>query len=775
MTPAPTREQAQEQEETNDIAPFQGGVGSALAALRERLATDAPHLDLHDLGDPARLHLLFHLELCALVRGGPENGGRERLHRLLAVAGQAAARGDLLLATPVALRGALAALSAELHQSDIWAEDHPLWWAPLPQPATLEDLWRRLARRRGALLSFPEPVSLAAAFTGLGAPRYLLRPSFLTPALTSRLHRELELAWETRRLRLDRAGVGAGGTITVQRSDEVHYVDGTEPALLAAAPALAVLVQWGLRHLGARLTPALLGTEAHPPQKAMLARYPAPSQGYEAHLDNPGGKDDNGRLLTLVLYLNGPDARCRGGELEVWTPGTSTAKPPTQTLSAGTGAAALFDSRLIPHRVRPLAAGPARWALTFWLNDAPQAPSLMPPPRPTQRDVLLPITAPPLPPRKVLFHSFDDGDPAGQIEVLTVPAAQPRVGLVATVYRAGSDLDTWCAHHLALGFDHLIVIFDHLEDADEGADAARLRTAHPATRLTTWSGAELAATSWRTVDDLELRGLRTIADGGGSSHAVAARQTLNASAALAAARGNALGGAPLDWLLHLDADELFYLEGSGRGGATLHDHFAAASGADLHLMRYLNHELLLPLPASTALRCKRNPRLGAARLGTIGWEKLVTHLKMGQKDRRPYFNSYHNGKSAVYVGAAKAAAGVHSWALDDSTASRRCVLAGPSVLHLHCPSAQHFREKYLSKAAAPAVDEAPFAASPMESAALALIHRLEADNADRETMAEHLDALYASLTGFSDDEIELLAEAGLIFQPDLEPYDVEIP
>jgi len=36
----------------------------------------------------------------------------------------------------------------------------------------------------------------------------------------------------------------------------------------------------------------------------MLACYPGGSARYLTHLDNPGGAQANGRLLTLLLYLN---------------------------------------------------------------------------------------------------------------------------------------------------------------------------------------------------------------------------------------------------------------------------------------------------------------------------------------------------------------------------------------------------------------------------------------------------------------------------------------
>jgi hypothetical protein len=244
---------------------------------------------------------------------------------------------------------------------------------------------------------------------------------------------------------------------------------------------------------------------------------------------------------------------------------------------------------------------------------------------------------------------------------------------------------------------------------------------------------------------------------------------MNASTALQAAKASALGERPLDWLLHLDLDELLHLEGAGRGGSTLGDHFGAASGAGFNLIRYLNHELLAPHQPGHPSRFKVNPRLAAARLGPAGWTMLVQHLSMSQTDTRPYFNGYLNGKSAVRVRAGLAAAGVHGWTVEASPPGEgSCLLAGPSVLHFHFASPEVFRHKYLNKAASPQPPgPRPFEPSPAETEALSLIRSLERAGADQATIAARLDELYHKLTGFSESEVELLEEAGLILTPEI--------
>ena len=759
----------------------------APASLRQRLLSleriltrsAQPLKDLGGLGNPHDLHPLFYLQLCTTVKRGPAGAQQAGLapHHILSVAQQAVQAGLLPLSTPPALRRCLRELESRLVRAGAWHPDQPLWWRPLPAPMPLEKLWQEWQDAPGAPLNLPSGEQIARALTGADAHLHL--PSLFGSLLVRQLYRQVTAAYSDGALVLQQGGVGASDRISASRWDWIGFFSGLEPSLLQAAPTVAAFVQWCLAHLGDVLAGAVPGKQPFPPQKAMLARYPTPSGGYAAHLDNPGEPMDNGRTLTLVVYLNPPEDACAGGELAVWAPNAADgdrvadASLPAQVLPARGGSAILFDSRTIVHQVRPLRGGPARWALTFWFNDQPQQPSLSPPlPTLSTTDVLLPITAPPLPPDTVLFHELDKDRAGGTISIRPAGTRQSRgdppghrVGLVGTVYRGGRDLDAWCEHHLSLGMEHIVLIFDHLDEPGEAADAARLSSIYPPARLTVWSGAQLMKGDWPSVPDgPDLAELKRLARSGSSSAAVAARQTLNASAALQAAKADSLGERSLDWLIHLDLDELFYLEGAGRGGGTLGEHFGAASAAGFELIRYLNHELLLPHQHAVPPRFKVNPRLAAARLGPSGWAQLVQHLSMGQSDARPYFNSYLNGKSAVLVKAGASAAGVHGWVLSTPpSADKSCLLAGPSILHFSFASTDAFRRKYRDRAASPEPPgPRPFPPSPAETAALSLIRSLQRDGADQATITAQLDDLHSRLTSFSDSEVELLEDAGLI-------------
>jgi hypothetical protein len=410
-------------------------------------------------------------------------------------------------------------------------------------------------------------------------------------------------------------------------------------------------------------------------------------------------------------------------------------------------------------------------------------------PEPSPAAVLLPLDDPPVAPGTVIFRKVEAASPlmTGEVpEIVRIPprdvaraeSGAPRVGFVTTVRRPGPAVDAWCRHHLELGAHRLVVVLDGDETA--GAD--------PDEGVTVWSRAEARRRREGLPESDELLRLRGLAVSGAASGAlpgagpgagparatwaVAARQALHASAALAAARSGALAGLdgpPLDWLVHLDGDELFHLEGAGRGGAGLAEHFAAADAAGWTVLRYLNHELLLPWSPGEPARFKRNPAVAAARLGPVGWSRLARHLGMEQDGRRPYFRAYWNGKGAISVAAGGWAPGVHGWRPADREGARpEVLLAGPSILHYHLPDAAAFRAKYREAAGGPDDRSTgdpgrPFPPSRLEREAAALV-REAGDAAD---LDERLEALYRELTVFEPGEIEMLDAAGLLFTPEV--------
>ena len=149
---------------------------------------------------------------------------------------------------------------------------------------------------------------------------------------------------------------------------------------------------------------------------------------------------------------------------------------------------------------------------------------------------------------------------------------------------------------------------------------------------------------------------------------VPARQQLNADWCLQLARKDGL-----EWLLHLDADELFYL----RPPTTLKQHFDKLKEDKVGTIIYMNHEGVPELGKEDAGDVFHAITLFRKNLNSISlnssakqciefWQKRTPH---GQ-----YMISYDNGKAATRVVENSFAAGVHAWKIrsdnEESTPSQ---------------------------------------------------------------------------------------------------------
>ena len=729
------------------------------------------------LGTVPYRHFLCHLLMVKFLRWGPKKTMAAMPGRLITLVQSAAKKGLLGISTEVCLRDVVSSCEKRLQAKGIGMA--AFWWRPLPEESNLLKLWMDLDSHSPPL---GERVVLSLHEVR-EKPFWSRLQDCLSSSFLADLNLELRQAHDHGQLPLDRAGVGSRGALSDYRSDWALYTSGLDPRLIEETPRLAVLIQWLMYRIEWGLNGAGSSLKLRVPEKAMVARYPAPSLGYQPHVDNPGGQPDNGRAYSFVLYLNHPHTPCDGGQLVVWEAGSDFSKEPCAEIQAVGGTAVLFDSRLVPHQVTPLNSGPERWALTLWFQEGASQQIGLQKPEIGLNELLLPLEELVLEPEVVLAHELVPNPSGGRVRILNAKKRNLRAGIVCTQYGAGRGLDDWCRHHFDLGFNHIVLIFDRMEDEAEQAHAARLRRQFGRGELTLWSGGSVARDRWFGHGDekvnqhlLKFVGYKT------ASWSVASRQCLNAGSALVAARHEGLGGAPLDWLVHLDADEYFYLNGSSRGGGDVQQHFEAAESAGLSCIRYVNHEILVTPSGQAnprkAVLFKKNPLLAAAGLGPVGWHQFATDLKMLQTCKRPYFNGYFNGKSAVAVRAGRSAAGVHGWHLQTDDPTSTSLWAGPSILHFHCPHAAAFVKKYMAVAALDGVpNPGLFKPSPTEEAAVQLIGGLRARGASLNEIENSLRRLFEQRTSFSKQELALLHHADLLFQPQLQhwPPQVTVP
>lgn len=239
-----------------------------------------------------------------------------------------------------------------------------------------------------------------------------------------------------------------------------------------------------------------------------------------------------------------------------------------------------------------------------------------------------------------------------------------KTALVTTLRNADATLDYFVAYHLSVGFDHLFLFFDDPDDVSfdryEG---------HP------------AVTAVKNTVSLRRRWQQTRSAAENypfANQEVMARQIMNAHVAgqMALHRG-------IDWLLHIDSDELFYSPTE-----PIADHFAGLSARGIDVARYLNHEAI---PETSRVQnfftevslFKRNRNTFTPQ--QANWFR--NHVEV----QGPYFSFYDNGKAAALVTDLTRPMGVHEF---EGSTEPVCLTHGPVILHFPCCGFDHFLAKY---------------------------------------------------------------------------------
>jgi Rps23 Pro-64 3,4-dihydroxylase Tpa1-like proline 4-hydroxylase len=120
-----------------------------------------------------------------------------------------------------------------------------------------------------------------------------------------------------------------------------------------------------------QLSPTLGKTSIAPSllrEEMQATCYPAGSEGYERHVDDPHG--DRGRVLTAILYLNPHWKAGQGGELRLHLDGEHDSAPIDVDPLDGRLVLFFSDAR-VPHQVMPAVAD--RYAISIWYSDGQKA------------------------------------------------------------------------------------------------------------------------------------------------------------------------------------------------------------------------------------------------------------------------------------------------------------------------------------------------------------------------------------------------------------------
>ena len=237
----------------------------------------------------------------------------------------------------------------------------------------------------------------------------------------------------------------------------------------------------------------------------------------------------------------------------------------------------------------------------------------------------------------------------------------------------GKSLDSFIAWHLACGFSHVFLFFDDPADPNISRIAA-----HPAITAIPHDAALRRA--WLKLPEYQSFGAFA-----GSE--VMARQVLNAALAMALARERGLA-----WLLHIDADELFFSPEQSAVG-----HFDWADAQPVNAIKYWNYEAVPEkMEIDDAFRevdlFKIPPVLKPGPATRPGLELLAATPQLWPNR----FHFYSNGKSAVRLAAPRMRPrSVHDF--DDPVAPNPPLQSRTHfILHYACCGFESFWLKYVT-------------------------------------------------------------------------------
>ena len=314
------------------------------------------------------------------------------------------------------------------------------------------------------------------------------------------------------------------------------------------------------------------------------------------------------------------------------------------------------------------------------------------------------------------------------------PAPRSRAAIVTTLRNAGAVLDSFLAWHRSIGFAHFFLFFDDAHDPD----LARVRAMTDVTVLACDSALRNA---WRGLQAWTQYGAFADSE-------VMARQVLNAGIAMRLAHEKGC-----DWLLHIDADELFYCPAE-----TVAAHFESLAAARVDTAQYLNFEAIPEREGILDFFREVDLFKLPLRLIPPALAPALREVERTVPQLRPWFHFYANGKSAVRLGdSALEPFGVHQFRRAGA-GTRAIVGAKQFILHYACCGFDAFWTKYATLGRFP---DTWFGQHPI-APAIGTFH-LEARDVVVTGDVERARAFYRERVMVADkDQVERLSRQGLL-------------
>lgn len=211
------------------------------------------------------------------------------------------------------------------------------------------------------------------AVTSLLERHFFVMDDFVDARETAALRAEVMLYEKQRRMVEGEIGTAGGGQIKKEvRDDVIHWLEGSEPHIgpmmkrhILRCDVFSQRIQILLDSIcpeqswcGAGRTKIMASL-----YRQSNAATGADGAKYNPHFDNTRDQNDNGRRLTMILYLNADWKAADGGRLRVKT------KTEVADIAPLGGRLVVFwpDER-VPHEVLPAKASD-RYAITIWYLD----------------------------------------------------------------------------------------------------------------------------------------------------------------------------------------------------------------------------------------------------------------------------------------------------------------------------------------------------------------------------------------------------------------------
>ncbi len=222
----------------------------------------------------------------------------------------------------------------------------------------------------------------------------------------------------------------------------------------------------------------------------------------------------------------------------------------------------------------------------------------------------------------------------------------PKSAIVTTIRNTGASLLTFLDYHLHIGFDHIFIFCDDPNDA-----ALPLIPRSP--QISVCLNDETLRAKWQNTPIFQQeKYLKTYLD-----EEVMARQILNTAVAIEIAQQKGF-----DWLLHIDADELFYLHSK-----TVPAHFQELDDKEIKHITYLNLECAPEL--SNGDNFFEEVTLFKTNESLLPGEKYPERQKTLEEWKPQWapnlFHFYNNGKSAVRLAKGVQPSGVHDFSFSE--------------------------------------------------------------------------------------------------------------